>query len=44
LNKEKMLEGKREVAGYDARVFVSWNEGLEAAPQDECPPLWRAFA
>jgi hypothetical protein len=23
-----MVEGKREVAGYDARVFVSWNEVL----------------
>jgi hypothetical protein len=25
-NEEKMLEGKREVIGYDARVFVSWNQ------------------
>jgi hypothetical protein len=28
LSEEKMIEGKREVAGNDARVFVSWNEVL----------------
>jgi hypothetical protein len=28
LSEEKLLEGRREVAGYDARVFVSWNDGL----------------
>jgi hypothetical protein len=27
LNGEKMLEGTREVAGYDARGFVSWTRG-----------------
>ena len=26
-----MEEGKREVIGYDARVFVSWNELLGGA-------------
>jgi hypothetical protein len=30
LNGEKMLEGKREVAVEDARVFVSWSEGWAA--------------
>ena len=28
LNEERMLVGKHEVAGYDARVFVSWNDVL----------------
>ena len=33
LNEEKMFESNLEVAGYDARVFVSWNEvGRQSAP------------
>ena len=28
LGEARMRDGRRELAGYDARVFVSWNEVL----------------